>query len=125
MSPARAPPTPPPSATCLRGPRPGLEQLTAGRAELRQQVAADQAERERLEGEAAALARRVRALGEELAQKRGALEAFDRVIAQTEGALGQLVENSQSLLAMAQGSAADIQRLLGRGGGGGSGCHRV
>lgn len=57
------------------------------------------------------LQRRLAQLESGLEQKRGAKEAFDRVITQTEQSLAKIVESSSMLLTVAKRSAAECVAL--------------
>ena len=87
----------------------------------------EEAERARLQQDAAVLQRRLGQLEAALEQKSAAKQAFDRLNSQTDASLTKLVESSQMLLAVTQRSAAEVATLspvrrtgaLTSGGGGG------
>jgi hypothetical protein len=82
----------------------------------------EEAERARLQQDAAVLQRRLGQLEAALEQKAAAKQAFDRLISQTDASLTKLVESSQMLLAVTQRSAAEVATLspMHRTGGGSS-----
>lgn len=98
---------PPPTTPTL----PSLQAHLQQRAALAAACREEEAERARLQGDAAVLARRIAHLDASLEQKRAAQQAFGRVIADAGKSLDKLLESSQLLLAVTKRNAAEVAAL--------------
>lgn len=86
----------------------GLEDLQEQRAALLVAAREEEAERARLQQDAAVLQRRLGQLEASLERRAAGREALDRVIEQSQGALSKLVESSSMLLQVTKRNAQEV-----------------